>query len=127
MAAGSGKSSKKTVILMTIFALALSATMVMLAVGPTFRRDMTAKALLSNGQPATATIISLTDTGDRINMLPVMMINLQVTASDGTTFDSQAQEIVSPAKLGGLQPGRQVAVRYNPADEHLVAIAGEPP
>jgi hypothetical protein len=124
---GSKKNAGKIAVFAAVFGVALSAIGLVLTVGPTFHRSITAKRLLTTGMPAIATVLSLTDTGDRINMLPVMMINLHVTAADGTTFDSTAQEIVSPANLGALQAGQQVSVRYDPADRRLVAIVGASP
>jgi hypothetical protein len=127
MAANAPKNAKKLVLFTAMFGIAVAATVLALTVGPTFHRAMTARDLLATGQPGTATITALIDTGNRINMLPVMMISLAVTTTDGTSFHSTAQEIVSPANSAALQPGRLVNIRYNPQDKTLVAIVGAGP
>src|SRR5436190_10551507 len=48
-----------------------------------------------NGLEASAVVIGVQDTGASINNNPVVMLQLKVTASTGTTFDINAKSMVS--------------------------------
>ena len=81
-----------------------------------------ANALLQNGVPAPATIISIQDTGWRINDQPQALVTLQVTPADRPPFQAQVKDTFSPFDLGSLAPGAPAQVRFNPNDTTKVAI-----
>jgi hypothetical protein len=81
-----------------------------------------ANALLQNGVPALATIVSIQDTGWRINDQPQALVTLQVTPADRPPFQAVVKDTFDPFELGSLVPGAPAQVRFNPNDTTKVAI-----
>jgi|GEM_PF-609910 len=81
-----------------------------------------ANALLQNGVPAPATIVSIQDTGWRINNQPQALVTLQVTPADRPPFQAQVKDTFSPFDLGSLTPGAPAQVRFDPNNPSKVAI-----
>ena len=81
-----------------------------------------ANALLQNGIPAPATIVSIQDTGWRINDQPQALVTLQVTPADRPPFQAQVKDTFSPFDLGSLTPGAPAQVRFDPNNPTKVAI-----
>ena len=81
-----------------------------------------ANALLQNGVPAPATIVSIQDTGWRINDQPQALVTLQVTPADRPPFQAQVKDTFSPFDLGSLTPGAPAQVRFDPNNPSKVAI-----
>ena len=81
-----------------------------------------ANALLQNGVPAPATIVSIQDTGWRINDQPQALVTLQVTPADRPPFQAVVKDTFDPFELGSLVPGAPTQVRFNPNDTTKVAI-----
>ena len=68
--------------------------------------------LEQNGQEAEAEVVSVTDTGQTINMNPVVMIQLTVTPASGAPFATAGQCVVS--RIAVPRQGDKVKVKYNP-------------
>ncbi|HQT63800.1 MAG: hypothetical protein B7Z75_02125 [Acidocella sp. 20-57-95] len=106
--------------------LAVIAGIVLLAIAYVFvpmgYRNYVNHQVLADGLPATATVVSLDDTGNRINDQPVIKITLHVMPPNGTAFDATVQRIITVASYAGLAPGSVLNVKYNPNDHRQVAI-----
>lgn len=77
--------------------------------------------LATNGVPGEATIKSMTRTGAEINLMPELQFELTVRAQGRTTKVTHKQ-LVSPAMLGGLQPGATVPCKVDPADHSKLML-----
>ncbi len=120
----------KWLIALFVLPSVISGIVVALVFGPMLLRYRHDSNLRANGLPATATILALADTGNRVNMQPVANVTLQVSPQDGAAFQANAQVIVTPINGPLFQPGRHVQVRYDPqapAQVVIVAAAGAGP
>lgn len=78
--------------------------------------------VLRNGEPAMATIVSVDQTGTRINERPVFKFTLDVAGANGETRRVTTKQLVSLTSIGALRPGMVVPVRVNPKKPAKVAI-----
>ncbi len=78
--------------------------------------------LLQTGVPAPATIMSIEDTGVRINDQPQAKVTLQVTPANRPPFQAVIKQVFSPFDLGSLTPGAPAQVRFDPNDITKVTI-----
>jgi hypothetical protein len=92
--------------------------------GLMFKRWLIKQKVLQTGAAATATIVSIRDTGTRINDDPVVGIRLQVQPAGAPAFQAEVKETVSILQIPLFQPGAQLDVKYDPADQSRVAIVG---
>lgn len=79
------------------------------------------RRVLRSGRTGEGRIVSLEQTGVTINNNPVMRILLEVTPSDGRSFEAETERLVSIAQIPQFQPGAVLPVRYDP-DTQEVAI-----
>jgi hypothetical protein len=79
-------------------------------------------AILAIGQPATATIMRLIDTGTTINQDPVVEFVLEVHSQAGEDYEAHSKALVSRLDIPQVQPGRIVPVKVDPADRRRVAL-----
>ena len=77
----------------------------------------------AKGQDAEAEILSIKDTGTRINDNPVITFSLRVRPMTQPQFVGQARRTISIVELPQYQPGKVVKVKYVPGKEQ-VAIVG---
>jgi hypothetical protein len=70
--------------------------------------------LAQGGMPATAVVESIEDTGQLINMNPVVKMKLKVTPQMGAAFETTGTSMVS--KIAIPRKGETVNIKYNPAD-----------
>jgi hypothetical protein len=80
--------------------------------------------LLKTGLPAKAKILSVSDTGVKINYKPRIALELEVTPQTGSPFNAKIYTLVSFFQQQPYQPGMIVNVRYYP--DNLKAVALEP-
>ncbi len=78
--------------------------------------------LLQTGVPAPAVIMSIEDTGLRVNDQPQAKVTLQVTPTDRPPFQAVIKQVFSPFDLGSLVPGGSAQVRFDPNDMTKVTI-----
>ena len=78
--------------------------------------------LLQTGVSAPATIVSIQDTGWRINDQPQALVTLQVAPADRPPFQAQVKDTFSPFDLGSLTPGAPAQVRFDPNNPSKVVI-----
>lgn len=114
--------------LLALIGLLLLALVIFLAVGQksqggaaSFDYSHTQRTLAS-GTPAKARVISLRDTGGRLNANPSIEFELEVTPGNGAAFRATTRAIISTVELPRYQPGSTVDVRYDPADPRSVAL-----
>lgn len=77
----------------------------------------------AKGQDAEAEILTIKDTGTRINDAPVVSFTLRVRPTMHPEFVGQARRMISIVELPQYQPGKIVKVKYIVGKEH-VAIVG---
>jgi len=73
-----------------------------------------------NGIEAAAEVIGVQDTGATINNNPVVMLQLKVTTSVGTQFDTNAKSMVS--RIAVPRAGDKIKIKYNPADPTQITV-----
>jgi len=73
-----------------------------------------------NGIEASADVMGVQDTGATINNNPVVMLQLKVTTSVGTQFDTNGQVMVS--RIAVPRAGDKIKIKYNPADPTQIAM-----
>lgn len=110
----------------TLIIVALVVGSLALAFGPELLRARKRDALLREGQPASATIVRLVETGNVYNDQPEVRVILLVQPPDGQAYQAEVVEVQSAVALQAFQIGNEVAVKYDPAAPHEVALAGQP-
>ena len=75
----------------------------------------TAQQLAVEGADASAEVISIQDSGQTINMNPVVILTLKVTRAKGEGFQTSGQSMVS--RLNVPRVGETVTIKYNPKDK----------
>lgn len=78
--------------------------------------------LLQTGVPAPAVIMSIEDTGLRVNDQPQAKVTLQVTPTNRPPFQAVIKQVFSPFDLGSLTPGAPAQVRFDSNDITKVTI-----
>jgi hypothetical protein len=78
------------------------------------------QTLAVTGADAMADVLSITDTGQTINMNPVVVLVLSVTPAAGAPFQTAAQVMVP--RLTIPRPGDKIRIKYNPAIPTQIAI-----
>ncbi len=94
---------------------------------PMIRGRLRTERITEHGLTATARVISLRDTGNRVNGQPVAAIALEVQPPGGAAFSATAETVVTAINAMQVQPGKQVSVRYDPANHGQVVIVGAAP
>lgn len=78
--------------------------------------------VLDIGQPASATVVRLIDTGTTINHDPVVEFVLRVVPADGNAYEARTKALVSRLDVPAIQPGRALPVKVDPQQPARVAI-----
>ena len=87
------------------------------------------REIRERGLPAEATVLSVADSGVRVNDDPVVELELEVTAPGRAPWRARTRQLVSIVALWAVQPGAHLQVRYDPVDPSRVAVeteTGEP-
>jgi hypothetical protein len=82
--------------------------------------------ILSVGSPATLTIVSKVDTGEKAGGNPIYVLTLRVEPEAGTAYDVQKKEIIAATTLASYADGTSMPGRVDPADKNLVAFGDKP-
>ena len=80
----------------------------------------TAQQLSLEGADATAEVTAIQDTGQTVNMNPVVLLTLNVTPAKGDAFQTSGQMMVS--RLAVPRVGDTVNIKYNPKDKAQFTI-----
>lgn len=85
--------------------------------------------LLQQGVRARAVVVSIEETGARVNNRPECEIKLRVEPHDGEPYITSVRDVVALTQIPQLQPGRPVTVRFDPQNrgEAIIEALGEPP
>ncbi len=78
--------------------------------------------VLKTGKRATATVLSLSETGTYINNRPMVSIRLHVQPQDRPPFEAKAEQLLSQLEIPRVQPGMKVAVSIDPTYPDRVVI-----
>jgi hypothetical protein len=79
-----------------------------------------AQWVAQNGIEAAAEVIGVQDTGTTINNNPVVTMQLKVTTSVGTQFDTTGKVMVS--RIAVPRAGDKIKIKYNPADPTQITV-----
>ena len=82
--------------------------------------------ILTVGSPATLTIVSKVDTGEKAGGNPVYQLELSVVPDGGEAYTVSKREIIGSTALSGYADGTTMAGRVDPADKNLVAFGDKP-
>lgn len=90
-----------------------------------YRATKHKKAVLANGQQATAIVTFLAD-GRRANEFQhLVYLELDVTVPGNDPYAVKTGEFLNPASSGSVAPGKELHVRVDPADPQRVAVDWE--
>jgi hypothetical protein len=78
--------------------------------------------LLKTGIRGTGTILSVTETGTLINRQPLCRIELEVQIPGQPVFNAVTKRVISYFQVSQFQPGTQLHVMVDPADNQKVEI-----
>ena len=81
-----------------------------------------AARLAATGDPATAQVNLARDTGQMINMQPVIELNLLVFLEGQPPYPVTLRQVVPLAQMGRLTSGSRLAVKVDPAARETVWI-----
>ncbi len=73
-----------------------------------------------NGLDATAEVLSVQDSGQTVNMNPVVVMMLKVTPMAGAEFEITSQSMVS--RIAVPRVGDKIKIKYNPANPTQIAV-----
>lgn len=86
-----------------------------------------ARVLRQTGVPAWATILRIWDTGITLNDDPVIGMEVEVRPEEGESFRAVIPKSrISRIAIPQFQPGKEIAVRYDPRDPSQVALDDPP-
>lgn len=107
-----------------LFGLALWAVVVLgcTSIVDHFSGRQEACEILAIGEPATAKIVRLIDTGTTINNDPVVDFVLEVHPRAGETYEAHSKGLVSRLDVPQVQPGKVVPVKVDPGNPARVAL-----
>ncbi len=74
------------------------------------------------GLPAQAKILNIWDTGTTINQNPVVGLLLEVQPPGGSPFQAETEQLISRLRIPMIQPGMEVAVRYDPHNQAVALV-----
>ncbi|PIN91231.1 hypothetical protein COU61_02385 [Candidatus Pacearchaeota archaeon CG10_big_fil_rev_8_21_14_0_10_35_13] len=89
---------------------------------PGIKKSMVEKKLLETGKEAQAEIISITDTGNRYNSNPEVIITLKVKLAEEETFNTEIRTTLSAVEITKMPEGTIVKVLYNQDNHKQVMI-----
>ena len=82
-----------------------------------------ARRLQETGEPATARVVEIWDTGMTVNDDPVIGLRVEVSRADGSVYTATIDKsLVSRVHIPQFQPGSTVPVRIDPQDSANVAL-----
>ena len=89
---------------------------------PMMKKAKRNRELRASGVTARATIVSISETGTRINHRPVCDIVLAIEPASAPRFQATARQVVGMVEIPQMQPGKIVTVHYDPKDPSAVVI-----
>ena len=83
--------------------------------------------VIERGEPATAVVTSMAETGTTVNQPPVVESELRVTRPGGKPYDTTVKQMLPRLLLARVQPGTAVTVKVLPEDPSRVGIDWDSP
>ena len=80
---------------------------------------------LSNGLPADAIILKLSDTGTTVNQNPMVRMLLEVRPPNEPSFQAEVERLISRLEIPQVQPGAAVRVKYDPETRAVAIVADD--
>lgn len=80
------------------------------------------RSILANGEPGSATILKIWDTGTTINRDPVVRMLLEVQPASGSPFQAETEMLVSRLEIPQIQPGTVVSVKFDPTSKAVALV-----
>lgn len=108
--------------LLAVGVLAIASTI--LLVGASIVSGVENREILKDGQPASAKVLRISDTGTTINNNPVVRLLLEVTPASQPAFQAETERLISRLQIPQIQPGMSVQVKFDPTS-HEVALMDE--
>lgn len=84
------------------------------------------RRILQKGRDAEARVLSIDDTGKRVNNEPVINLTLRVRPSALSEFTAEASQTVPVLDLPLFQPGKKVKVKYVPGTDQVAIVRSKP-
>jgi hypothetical protein len=109
-------------LLMTLVVTVISLAIPGFILWKLYQQSQESAALLRTGTAATATILDVATTGTEMNHDPQVRLTLQVKPAGQPPFTAVTHRFVSIVEIPRVQPGCEVAVRFDPANPARVAI-----
>ncbi len=78
--------------------------------------------IVAQGEPATAVILQLSDTGTRINNNPQVIITMQIQRQGQQPYQAQTTTVVSELSIPRVQPGLTVPVKVDRMNPMQIAL-----
>jgi hypothetical protein len=85
-------------------------------------RQTAAARLAESGESASAQVSAARDTGELVNLQPVVEIDVLIYRQGRPPYPATVRQIVPLAQLGRLAPGTQLPVRVDPDDSASIWI-----
>jgi hypothetical protein len=80
------------------------------------------RELQQTGEPGTALVLRIDDTGMTLNDDPVALLRLEVHPRQGDAYEATAKVLIPRLHVPQFQPGATVPVRVDPRDKMRVAV-----
>jgi hypothetical protein len=113
-------------LIFAIIAAAFGAALAVPAVifGPNVLRHFQEKRIRTEGLPATATVVAITETGRHfgIERVPEITVHLEVSAPGRPPWRASLTRIPSAEDVPFFIPGRRFDLRYDPSNPERVAV-----
>jgi hypothetical protein len=97
-------------------------TIVVIFFAMRYMRRVTGADLRTRGEPATAKILQMWDTGTTVNGHPVAGFLLEVQPSYAAAYQVQTTSMIPRLSIGQVQPGATVQVKIDPSNRQRVVI-----
>ena len=91
--------------------------------GGIIKGSLARKRLMKEGVAGTAQLVSVEQTGTRVNDQPMLRLRMLVTVPNKAPYSVLHKEVVPLIRLPEVQPGAQLHVRVDAADPAVMCIA----
>lgn len=78
--------------------------------------------LLTQGEPALATIVSIKPTGTQVNDQPEVRLLLDVQPENGPTYQTEKKMVISTFYAHQFQPGAELKIKYDPRNRKRIVV-----
>lgn len=111
----------------TIGALCLTFGLIAIFVGPFALAVIQTRQVLAHGVPAPARIIAMSDTGTRINDVPLIAIKVEVMPEGAPPYVAEFRRTLTLADADEYRRGNVIQVKFDPAHPDRVAAMAPKP